>query len=417
MVQRTIAPGTICLLPLQNMTPHDTMAMGRRPGHGKDGLVFTCLCKTDGSTAETSFSMVPADLPRPANKPAIPMQNAAPLYPAPPPVRGKHAASAHIRPHVDNREFLDEDLVIGKIIGGGANGQVRLCESHIPGEKRRCFAIKTFTMMDMLTYECDVYEELARRIPDSIVPFVGRYFMTVDDFGDALEPSQRVGAEETRLAGLVMEHMPFSDLFDVLDQLQELGDGRWYIIDILNRLRAFHVWGYYHGDVKPENLMMTEDGHILFADLGETRKDEPPNWDGRVFGTPGTQAPEFRHGWAGPRRHSDIWAVGILLFDMLFGVLPFEGAEPPEIQDNITNFFQGDNWPQISPLDPYKGERLEGLEYLKRFLVPDPRKRIQWPEIRHHELLWCDREINGPLVVGNPLKSEDDIWNSRPLVY
>jgi len=173
-------------------------------------------------------------------------------------------------------------------------------------------------------------EALRRIVPDSIVPYVGRYYC--DDSVCDLSSTYPLSAPRPGLvlSGVVMEYMPYSDFFDLLNYLQEPTVGkprrtlhphvaRWYAIDILNRIYSLHYHGYYHGDIKPENLMMRADGHIVLGDLGETRKDIPENWVMPNLGTPTTQAPELYENWEGPRRPSDIWSVGVILFDMLFG--------------------------------------------------------------------------------------------------
>ncbi|KIJ31984.1 hypothetical protein M422DRAFT_113305, partial [Sphaerobolus stellatus SS14] len=46
---------------------------------------------------------------------------------------------------------------------------------------------------------------------------------------------------------------------------------RWYIVELLKRLRQVHDQGYFHGDIKPENVMVDTGGHLRLADFGSAR--------------------------------------------------------------------------------------------------------------------------------------------------
>ena len=194
----------------------------------------------------------------------------------------------------------------------------------------QCYALKLGPPF-VVKPECLAYEDLCRQVPDVVVPYLGRYYVpSPSNRSAATTPSTHWQKQKT-LTGFVMEYMPNCDMFYLLDLLQhkEVGKreplhpsvARWYVMDILNSLYAIHRCGYYHGDVKPENLMLKADGHVVFTDFGATRKDTEENWKMHNFGTRGCQAPEIccKIPTPGPRRPSDLWSVGILLFDMLFG--------------------------------------------------------------------------------------------------
>ncbi len=103
-------------------------------------------------------------------------------------------------------------------------------------------------------------------------------------------------------------------------------------LELTHALSAAHDRGVVHRDLKPENVIRATDGKLKILDFGLARmRDLPPDLahltdDGTVFGTPGYMSPEqIRRGHVDGR--SDLFALGILLHEMLTGVHPFAGAD------------------------------------------------------------------------------------------
>ena len=101
---------------------------------------------------------------------------------------------------------------------------------------------------------------------------------------------------------------------------------------VLDALAAAHRAGLVHRDVKPENILLAADGRIKVADFGLARAvtEVTATTAGTVLGTVAYLAPELvAHGSSDAR--TDVYAVGILLYEMLTGAQPFTGSTPIQV--------------------------------------------------------------------------------------
>ncbi|HEY3438988.1 MAG TPA: protein kinase, partial [Actinotalea sp.] len=101
---------------------------------------------------------------------------------------------------------------------------------------------------------------------------------------------------------------------------------------VLDALAAAHRAGLVHRDVKPENILLAADGRIKVADFGLARAvtEVTATTAGTVLGTVAYLAPELvAHGTSDAR--TDVYAVGVLLHEMLTGAQPFTGATPIQV--------------------------------------------------------------------------------------
>ncbi len=101
-------------------------------------------------------------------------------------------------------------------------------------------------------------------------------------------------------------------------------------LPIARALEAAHAALISHCDLKPENVLVPPDGRLRVVDFGIARVIDNRAWDereeglARVVGTPGYMAPEQWLGEA-PTASVDVWALGVILYEMLMGHRPFEG--------------------------------------------------------------------------------------------
>ncbi|HEX3698589.1 MAG TPA: serine/threonine-protein kinase [Polyangia bacterium] len=191
-------------------------------------------------------------------------------------------------------------------------------------------------------------------------------------------------------------------------------------ITIMNQLAgavgAAHAKGIVHRDLKPENVMLLaregrrelirqfvdESGPhtvtereknfdlVKILDFGVAKVHDPDVADGRVtqrgvvFGTPEYMAPETaRVGLSDPR--SDIWALGVMFYEMLTGTVPFIGETPVDVMMKVVS------QPVIPPRERGVDNEIteEAEQLIMRALAKDPNQRQQSMEELYDELQRC----------------------------
>jgi serine/threonine protein kinase len=128
-------------------------------------------------------------------------------------------------------------------------------------------------------------------------------------------------------AYLVMEFVPGKTLEAVMASQGVLPLSRLGVWagDLANALNRAHRAGIIHGDVKPANIFITEDGHIKLGDFGIARFATQLSGTGKLVGTPAYLSPEQIKGATQDHR-SDIFSLGIILYQLATGVRPFDGS-------------------------------------------------------------------------------------------
>jgi len=137
------------------------------------------------------------------------------------------------------------------------------------------------------------------------------------------------------LVYLAMEYVPGRTLRDIMRDFGPLTPEQALVMldPILEGLAAAHAAGFVHRDIKPENVLVSDDGRVKVADFGLARAVATSNTSatqGVLIGTVAYLSPEqVERGEADER--SDIYAAGILLFEMVTGQVPHAGDSPLSI--------------------------------------------------------------------------------------
>jgi serine/threonine-protein kinase len=137
---------------------------------------------------------------------------------------------------------------------------------------------------------------------------------------------------------------------------------------VLAALAAAHQAGLVHRDVKPENVLIADDGRVKVADFGLARAVSNATSTGALIGTVAYLAPELVERGVADQR-SDVYAAGILLYECLTGAQPFTGDTPLQIAYQHVNV----DVPPPTAMRPSLARQLDAL--VARATAKDPADR------------------------------------------
>lgn len=203
-----------------------------------------------------------------------------------------------------------------------------------------------------------------------------------------LEDSPSTSSEHGGVLAIVMELVPGRSLADLITAPMPVAEALPIARQIAAALEAAHEQGVVHRDLKPANIKMTDSGTIKVLDFGLAKALAPEGAGasadfmstptvtspaltemGMILGTAGYMAPEQAKGKPIDRR-ADIWALGVVLFEMLSGKALYRGETVTETIAHVIT--QPPAWDALPPSTPASVRRL-----LRRCLEKDPRNRLQ----------------------------------------
>ncbi|MDQ1475552.1 MAG: eukaryotic-like serine/threonine-protein kinase, partial [Actinomycetota bacterium] len=178
--------------------------------------------------------------------------------------------------------------------------------------------------------------------------------------------------EDDDIPFLVMERLSGRTFADELSEGSvPVGRVRDIVGEILAALTAAHAAGIIHRDIKPGNVLLTDDGHAKVSDFGiaKTLDDSDQTQTAEVLATPGYLAPERLAGEPASVQ-SDLYSVGVLLYEALAGRRPFSGDTPLALMRAID---QGDATP-LTTLRPALPPEIVAV--VRRAMCVDPNGRF-----------------------------------------
>jgi serine/threonine-protein kinase len=135
-----------------------------------------------------------------------------------------------------------------------------------------------------------------------------------------------------------------------------------------------HSRSVYHRDLKPENLLVTPDGRLVVTDFGIAlmmgARRLTYRWFTSAVGTPDYMAPEQVQGKRGDAR-TDIYAIGVILFEMLAGRVPWEGESPLSVMSQHLSA----PVPPLHAINPAVPAPIEGI--IRKSLRKNPDERYE----------------------------------------
>lgn len=273
--------------------------------------------------------------------------------------------------------FLLRDLKMVRVLGEGSFGKVFLVsfEGLANVKMKKLYALKVMSKAQIIYSNqlMHVYNEKSVMLTLYSQFFVRLYSTFQDE----------------RYLFMVMEYVPGGELFSYMQKIIKftVKNARFYISEILVALSVLHGMGVIYRDLKPENVLIDEHGHIKLADFGfSKRMYQIDTWT--LCGTPEYLAPEIvmniGHGF-----EVDFWSLGVIFYEMIVGYPPFYHENQVElcrliIRGNI-------KFPNFVP--PVC------RDIIKQLLQTDRRKRIGYKKgvkmIQRHPFF---RDINWEFV-------------------
>jgi len=205
----------------------------------------------------------------------------------------------------------------------------------------------------------------------------------------------------------VMDFVNGGELYSHLQREKKFPEPRvrFYCAEIVLGLEYLHSSGVLYRDLKPENLLLRDDGHICMTDFGISKQGLGDNDRTTTFcGTPEYLAPEVLQG-APYGKAVDWWAFGTLMYEMLTGLPPFYSKDVQQMYQKILS----------APLNIPSTISPDARSLLTQLLEKDANKRLSDPKlIKAHPWfkpiewrLLLEKEIPPPYVP--PVKSKEDM--------
>ncbi|KAI8817281.1 kinase-like domain-containing protein [Fimicolochytrium jonesii] len=198
---------------------------------------------------------------------------------------------------------------------------------------------------------------------------------------------------------LVMEHVEGGELFDYIVAQKRLKDriARRLFRQMIGALEYCHKSSIIHRDLKPENILLDQDKNIKIIDFGFVKLFEQTNCLQTFCGSPFYASPEMIIGkeYSGPE--VDIWSMGVILFALLNGYLPFKDANTQELYRKISTgtYEMQTRWMNEASSD-----------LIKRMLTVEPSQRATMDEIKHHRWVTEDDGSEQAPITDVPPRAE-----------
>lgn len=218
-----------------------------------------------------------------------------------------------------------------KIIGRGAFGEVRLCRTN----KNEYVAVKKLKRKDMVNKNQVKHIMMEKEI--------------LSVLKNEWVPELRYAFKDSKHLYLVMDYMPGGDLMNLFIEKDIIAeqDAKLYLAELVLAIESVHKANYIHRDLKPDNILIDQDGHIKLSDFGlcakfdikerinaftsknrdktssskKTRREKRKLLHSTV-GTPDYIAPEIFQ-QIGYNEIVDWWSLGIIFYEMIIGYPPF----------------------------------------------------------------------------------------------
>lgn len=285
-----------------------------------------------------------------------------------------------------NTAKLNQDYIVykDKLIGKGAFSRVYLGRQI---KTKKPVAVKVIKLTNL--------DEKTSKIVEAEINIM--LMIKKDPHPNIVECYDTVRHPENKYMFIIMEYCDSGDLRTILKKPIQERYTQFYFTQLANGLKYLDSRNIVHRDIKPRNILLTNQRRILkIADFGFAKhrqniendsKLKPINLYDTMCGSPLYMAPEVMVG--GYNKQIDLWSVGMILYEMLYAKHPYGSCTNlTELKNKIA-----DTDIQIPYVDN-KGNKInaevsqECLSLLKMLLQKDVNKRISWDNFFNHK--WLD---------------------------
>lgn len=245
------------------------------------------------------------------------------------------------------------------VLGRGAFGKVLLVSKKDTGQR---YAMKVINKTQMTKSKQKVHAMTERHILSKVDnPYIVKLHF-------AFQTREKLF--------LVMDYVKGGELFHLLRKLRCFKEdlARFYAAQVILALEAIHKHSFIYRDIKPENILIEEDGNIKLVDFNLATLVDENRHAMTLCGTPEYIAPEILKGE--PQTSAvDFWSLGVLIYEMLAGHPPFYSTNRQQLFMNILQ----------KPVRMKSSFSEEASDLISHLLIVDPRTRLSdILELKHH---------------------------------
>ena len=256
--------------------------------------------------------------------------------------------------------------VVERLLGNGSLGAVYLVRHEVLDT---IYALKA------------LFPEVAKENADYVKRFLREAKIATRIRHPNLVAVHDCGYDESReLYYIVMDYVSGGDLRQALAFAGRFAPDRAVevVLQVASALDAAQEYHVVHRDIKPENIMIQPDGTVKLVDLGIAKadglRDSLCTEAESVFGTPAYVAPEQAVDASAVDVRADIYSLGVVLFEMIAGRVPYEGPNAPQI---LVQTLSTEPFPDIRDMNPDVKPELAII--IRRMCVKERDRRIATP--------------------------------------
>lgn len=245
-----------------------------------------------------------------------------------------------------------KDFTLLKVLGKGSYGKVMLVKHRETG---KLYALKSMKKVDIVENERLEHTKVEKMI----LKHLSHPFLVNLEFCFQTQEKIFFGMAFLR-GGEIFQHLKNEKRFSE-------SKAKFYAAQIALAIGHLHSYSIIYRDMKPENILMGDDGYISLADFGMAKIVNPNTPATSFCGTPEYIAPEIILG-DGHGKEVDWWGLGILIYEMMYGIPPFYSTNHnlmyESIQKNDVHFPE-----QVSTSK-------EAKDFIRKCLLKDPKQRL-----------------------------------------